>query len=85
MTFDIARMGRRRTWHSYLKADADNVHGGKVYVFSRPRGDRQVQYYRSASLLLRFCLVSLRGFIRIPLMGTDKNAFRREHLPMRYQ
>jgi hypothetical protein len=45
VTFSLPEMGGERTWHSYLKPMRIDVHNGKVYVFGRPRGDRQVQYY----------------------------------------
>jgi hypothetical protein len=46
VTFSLPELGGERTWHSYLKPMRIDVHDGKVYAFGRPRGDRQVQYYR---------------------------------------
>ena len=46
VTIDLPELGGKQVWHSYLMPQRVDVVDGKVYVFGRLRGPRQISYYR---------------------------------------
>lgn len=77
VTFSLPEMGGERTWHSYLKPMRVDVHEGRVFVFGRPRGPRQFEYYRYPKhYLVSFVWVD-GEFVRIPFLQVPE-ALRRE-------
>jgi hypothetical protein len=80
VTFSLPEMGGERTWHSYLKPMRIDVIDGVVYVFGRPRGDRQVKYYQYP----RHYLVAFKwdgnSFARVPFLSLPSDFRRRENI-----
>jgi hypothetical protein len=69
VTFSLPELGGERTWHSYLKPMRLDTHEGKVYVFGRPRGSKQVMYYRLPKhFMVAFEWKDDEGFVRIPFL-----------------
>lgn len=46
VTIDLPELGGKRVWHSYLAPMRVDVIDGNLYVFGKPRGPRQISYYR---------------------------------------
>ena len=46
VTIDLPELGGKRIWHSYLVPMRVDIVDGNLYVFGKPRGPRQISYYR---------------------------------------
>ena len=69
LTFSLPEMGGERTWHSYLKPMRVDVQDGKVYVFGRPRGPREVSHYRYPKYLIVAFVWQGNDFVRVPFIA----------------
>jgi hypothetical protein len=80
VTFALPEMGGEQTWHSYLKPMRVDVHDGKVYVFGRPRGPRQFEYYRYPKHYLVSFVWTGSTFNRIPVAQVPESLRRDENI-----
>lgn len=72
VTIDLPELGGKRVWHSYLIPMRVDVHEGNMYVFGRPRGPRQVQFYQyPKNNIVAFKWVRSE-FIRIPYISVPE-------------
>lgn len=67
LTISLPEMGGERTWHSYLIPMHLDVHKGKVYVYGRPRGPKQVALYGYPKTCIVPFVWDGSDFVRVPL------------------
>jgi hypothetical protein len=72
VTIDLPELGGKRVWHSYLIPMRVDVDQGKVYVFGRPRGPRQVSHYRYPKHHLVAFVYRSGEFQRIPFLSVPE-------------
>jgi hypothetical protein len=68
VTIDLPELGGKQVWHSYLIPMRVDVDQGKVYVFGRPRGPRQVSHYRYPKNHMVAFVFQAGEFQRIPFL-----------------
>ena len=80
VTFSLPEMGGERTWHSYLIPMRLDVQDGKIYVYGRPRGPKQVAFYGYP----KTCIVSFvwdgSDFVRVPLNQIPNQLLAEENI-----
>lgn len=80
LTIDIPELGGQQVWHSYLIPMRLDVLDGAVYVLGRPRGPKQVAYYRYPKV----CIVAFKWngaeFQRVPLVSVPQRFLQEENV-----
>lgn len=74
---DLPELGGKRVWHSLLRPMRVDVDQGKVYVFGRPRGDRQYYAYSDPMNFMVGFAWNGSDFARVPFLSIPE-ALRRE-------
>ncbi|MBA3059318.1 MAG: hypothetical protein KJ614_05895 [Gammaproteobacteria bacterium] len=74
---NLPELGGKRVWHSYLMPMRVDVLQGVVYVFGRPRGSRQLDYYRHPINQMVAFKWTTNEFVRIPFLQVPE-IFRQE-------
>lgn len=74
---DLPELGGKRVWHSHLKPMRVDVQRGTVYVFGRPRGDRQYNYYSDPMNFMVGFAWNGSDFARVPFLSIPE-ALRQE-------
>ena len=77
---DLPELDGKRVWHSYLKPMRVDVHGGSVFVFGRPRGPRQMAYYRYPTNHMVAFKWTGSTFVRIPFLQLPGELRREENV-----
>lgn len=80
VTIDLPELGGKQVWHSYLMPQRVDVVDGKVYVFGIPRGDRQLQYYRSPKHYMVAFVWGGSDFNRIPFLSVPEEMRKEENI-----
>jgi hypothetical protein len=80
VSIDLPELDGRQIWHSYLMPMRVDVVNGRVYVYGRPRGPRQLSIYGYP----RYHIVAFKWegseFVRIPLMTVPNSILAEENV-----
>jgi hypothetical protein len=80
VTITLPELEGKRVWHSYLIPMHVDVSKGQVYVFGRPRGPRQVQFYRYPKNNMVAFKWAGSEFVRIPFMDVPESVRAEENI-----
>jgi hypothetical protein len=80
VTIDLPELGGKQVWHSYLMPQRVDVVDGKVYVFGRPRGDRQLTYYRYPKYMMVGFVWDGANFQRVPYLSLPEKIRQEENV-----